>query len=221
MIDILIPTIGRAHKLQAVYDNAHDNTVGPHQVVFIVESDDSRSIAAATDTGALVVYNTGARTYAGAINSGYHATAGDWLFTGNDDFDFKYGWDTLGLAHYEDGKYPVIGVNDNLNPTVLNMTNSTIHLVARWYLDDIGGVIDEGAGSFYHEMYHHNYVETEFIDTAKMRGVFMPCLDAEVHHLHWTAGLSEYDETAALPAKARGAEDAALYSSRNHLWRTT
>jgi glycosyltransferase involved in cell wall biosynthesis len=217
LIDILVPTLNRAHKLNDVFKNISDNTVNPHTVVFITEEDDKASQEAGLAAGGMVVINTRTRSYPGAINSGYHATTSDWLFTANDDFDFKYGWDVAALAHYADGAFPVIGVNDNFNPSVQNRTNSTIHLVARWYLDTLGGVPDQGPKSFYFEGYFHNFVETEFIEVAKTRGKFFPCLDSHVHHLHWSGGLSEVDSTT-IKTQANVNEDAQLFTKRTHLW---
>jgi hypothetical protein len=111
----------------------------------------------------------------------------------------------------------VVGTNDLLNPYVLAGSHSTHSLVARWYLDEHGGVVDMGPGSFLPESYDHNFTDTEFIGTAKMRARFRPCLEAVVEHLHVLTGKSPADATHE--RSVRGfADDSALYDARRDLW---
>ena len=218
MIDIIIPTLGRPHKLQHVVDNVRLNTIREHIVVFAVEEDDLDSQQAGAAAGGVVVINTRSRSYAGAVNTAYHNTSSEWLFCGDDSLDFRYGWDETALSRYGDGRHGVIGINDLNNPYSMAGTNSTIHLVHRKYLDEHGGVIDGGPGSFLYEGYNHYYVDTEFTDTAIMRGTFVPCLDSHVHHLHWASNSSvPFDETSA-KNESKIPEDERTYSSRRHLW---
>lgn len=216
MIDILIPTLGRPDKLAAVAQNIDENTEAEHRVVFIVEAHDTDSIAAIKALGLEPVVNFRSENYAGAINSAYDETDGDLLFAAADDLNFHAGWDSECLA-LRDGWFGVIGTNDWLNPYVQAGSHATHYLVERAYLDEIGGVVDVGPGSFLPECYDHNFTDTEFIGTAKMRARFRPCLTSIVEHMHALAGKAEVDETYQRSVREFEA-DSALYDERRDLW---
>jgi hypothetical protein len=111
----------------------------------------------------------------------------------------------------------VVGTNDLCNPYVSAGMHSTHSLVDRRYLDEVGGVVDAGPGSFLPTCFTHQFTDTEFIGTAKMRAVFAPCLDSVVEHLHWSLGLTPSDATTAKTI-AHLDDDAALYDERKELW---
>lgn len=218
MIDVLVPTYGRAGRLERVRRNIADNTFTQHQVTFIVEADDDRSLLELDRIGARWVVNQRSRNYAGAINTGYEASDCDFMFTGADDLNFHPGWDIKALKAGDDW-FQVVGTNDLLNPYVLAGTHATHYLVDRRYLDDIGGVVDQGPGSFMCELYTHQFTDTEFVGTAKARVRFRPCLEAVVEHLHFTVGKSERDATYEF-AYDHLDDDSALYDERRELWQT-
>lgn len=215
MIDIIIPTFGRPHALAAVAANIQDVTTEPHQITFVVERHDLDSIAAVEALGLAPVINTRVANYAGALNTGWLQSSADWLFTGADDLIFHHGW------HDQIRIYArlctVLGTNDLLNTAVAAGFHSTHSLVHRSYLDEFGGVADEGPCSFYPECYDHNFCDTEFINTAKMRGRFRPCLDAVVEHLHVTTGKVEADDTYLRSIRNYDA-DARMYDMRISVW---
>ena len=216
MIEILIPTYGRADRIADISANVHAATASEHRLWFILENDDTPSWNAAAKAEGRLIPNTRSRSYAGAINTAAAVTFGEHLFSGADDLHFVPGWDTAALALF-DGWTGVVGTNDLLNPYVLQGMHSTHSLVARWYLDHIGGVVDEGPGSFLHEGYGHNYTDTEFIGTAKARARFRPCLDSVVRHLHQSAGFTPHDATHDKAEATYGA-DSELYDARRPLW---
>lgn len=217
-VDILIPTIGRADRLAAVAANIHDATEAEHRVVFIVEEHDGASFDAASATGDTVLTNEHARNYAGAIQTGYEHTGGRYLFCGSDDLRFHRGWDRHALATMHALPHlRVVGTNDLLNPYVQAGTHATHSLTDRRYLDEVGGVIDGGPGTFLHEGYDHQFTDTEFVGTAKARAVFAPCMDSIVEHLHFLAGKSPHDATYER-AYAELTADEATYMARRELW---
>jgi len=217
MIDIIIPTYGRASQLEAVAENIHESTSSDHRVVFVCERDDTDSIAGVEALpAAQLVINERTRNYAGALNTGYTHTSNPWVFTGADDLVWTTDWDLDCLAKVDDW-FAVIGTNDLLNTAVLAGMHSTHSLVARDYLEAVGGVADEGPGSFYPECYDHNFCDTEFIATAKMRARFRPCLDAVVEHLHVTTGKVEADATY-LRSIAHYDADSRMYDMRRDVW---
>lgn len=219
MIDVLIPTYGRADRLAEVVENVHLTTHEGHRVTFIVEADDKDSRAAAEATDARVLVNVRSRNYAGAANTAYKDPAGaTLLFAGSDDLRFHDGWDVEALIRLQSNPWTlVVGTNDLLNPYVAQGSHATHYLVDRRYLDEIGGVVDEGPGSFMHEGYDHQYTDTEFIGTAKARARFLPCHEAVVEHMHFLAGKAAHDATYER-AYADERADCLLYDARRPLW---
>lgn len=213
MIDIIIPTLGRPHRVAEVFANITDNTFADHRVVFVVEAHDSDTIEAVRNLGLQPVVNKRTKNYQGAVNTAYAETDGGWLFCGADDLNFGQWWDRECLA--ENGR--VVGTNDLYNAYVLKGWHSTHSLVDRSYLDEVGGVVDEGPGSFLAECYDHNFCDTEFIATAKMRGEFRPCLSAIVEHLHPAAGKAEFDATYQR-SMAEFDRDGRMFDMRKSLW---
>lgn len=224
MIDVLIPTFGRADRLAAVAANIHDATEVEHRVVFITEDEDKASCAAVAD---LAIASDGAThghinehepNYAGACLTGYQRTTAPYLFCGADDLRFHKGWDHAALATmWALPHLRVVGTNDLCNPYVSAGMHSTHSLVDRRYLDEVGGTVDAGPGSFLPTIYDHQYCDTEFIGTAKVRAVFAPCLDSIVEHMHWTLGKTPEDATSAKTI-AHLDDDTALYDERRDLW---
>lgn len=216
MIDVIIPTLGRPQRLAEIVRNINAATVSDHRVVFVIEEHDTASAEAVEALGLEPVYNEQTENYAGAVNTAYGVSEAEYLFAAADDLVFHDGWDEHCLSHM-DGWIKVVGTNDLLNPYVLNGSHATHYLVDRWYLDEVGGVVDSGPGSFLAECYDHNFTDTEFIGTAKMRARFHPCLEAIVEHLHPLAGKSEFDDT--YQRSVRGFDDdEALYDLRRDLW---
>lgn len=216
MIAVLIPTFGRADRLARVAANITENTETDHRVVFAVEAEDVESIAAAAELDVDVVVNEGRPNYSGAITTAYRATPAEYVFAGADDLRFHPGWDRAALAHM-DGWVQVVGTNDLLNPFVLAGYHATHFLVDRRYLDEVGGVVDQGPGSFLFDGYGHQYTDTEFIATAKMRSRYRPCLESVVEHINAWSPKGTVDATAH-KTQVTAAADSALYDSRRDLW---
>jgi glycosyltransferase involved in cell wall biosynthesis len=211
VIDVIIPTLGRPHRLADLAANIDATTVHEHRVVFVIEGTDVASVEAVLDLDLVPLVNRRTPNYQGAVNTAYAETSGDWLFCGADDLVFHDGWD----ADLSGGR--VLGTNDLYNGHVLAGVHSTHSLVQRSYLDQLGGVVDEGPGSFLFEGYDHNFCDTEFIATAKMRAEFVPRLWSVVEHLHPAAGKADFDDTYAR-SFAEFDADARLFEMRSTLW---
>lgn len=223
MITIIVPTFGRPDRLKAVAANIHAATVADHCILFVTEHDDQASCLAADavsrDMDPVVTWaeNRRAHNYAGAVNTGYFlGAAGDYIFTGADDLRFHDGWDQQVLRVME-GDIRVGGTNDLLNPYVQQQTHATHYLVDNRYIDETGGVPGEPAGTVLFEGYDHNYTDTEFIDVAKSRGVFAPCMSSVVEHVHVVAGKAPWDDTYR-KGHAHMQDDYVIFKSREHLW---
>src|SRR5688572_26907032 len=91
-IDILIPTYKRSHKLRDIEWNIREITATPYNLCFITEEDDLPTIQACNEMGLFPHINFLARSYSGAINSGFLTTKAPFFFIGADDLEFKEGW---------------------------------------------------------------------------------------------------------------------------------
>jgi hypothetical protein len=102
-----------------------------------------------------------------------------------DDVRFHEGW--LDAARKLSDRYDIIGTNDSLtgngNPKVRTGAHADHFFVRRAYVDEEGACLD-GPGVLAPECYAHWYVDLEIVALAKARGVFAPCLDSIVEHLH-------------------------------------
>lgn len=186
LVAILIPTYRRVDRLPEVVANAQHPDA---HVYLLMEPDEATDVEGAIT----LTRDEGFGTYAAAINYGYRHTDAPLIFAAADDLNFHDGWLEAAVAHVKD--YAVIGTNDLGNPDVLEGNHATHYLVARNYLDDVGGVYDEGPGSFLFCGYDHNWTDTEFIETAKHRGVWTPCLESVVEHQHPAWGKAATDST--------------------------
>lgn len=220
-VAILIPSYGRIDRLEAVVANARDATPGA-TVVLLLEPDEHAAVIGHGGIDGAVAISTvdGFGTYAKAINCGYRNTAEPLLFAGADDLRFHHGWLDAALATMKATGAQVVGTNDLGNPEVLAGDHATHYLVKRGYLDAVGGVFDQGPGSFMPDCYDHNWTDREFIATAQHRGVFAPCLDAVVEHCHPAWGKAEMDSTYRKSFREESA-DAALAHERMAAMRAT
>ena len=213
LVAILIPTYHRAHKIPQVTLNALDS-VDHANVYFIVEPHDHETISAVAGTfGANLILNRRKANYAGAINTGVIDTNEPYVFAGADDVNFHQGWFEAAVALMKN-PIEVVGTNDLGNPSVMRGDNATHYLVSRNYATK--GVVD-CEGIMLHEGYDHNWCDTEFIETAKWRRRFAPCLDSKVEHLHVAFGKACMDETY-VRSQTNERLDARLFQERSKLW---
>jgi hypothetical protein len=229
VILVIIPTLGRPGKLRPLAENIRAATRSEPRVLFVTETGDGPSYAAGLDVEeaglATAVVNWRKRNWAGALNSGYIA-AGELgipfthVLPGADDLRFADGWDVPALAALAaDPALRVAGTNDLHNPSVVSGQEATAYLIDRRYIDEAGGVADQPPGIVQCEEYRHNYTDTEFTATARARGVWTPCLASVVEHCHPAWGMAEWDDGYRMSQDpGRFAADAAVFSSRRHLW---
>ena len=212
---VLIPTYNRADTLAGIANNIQmDGRCTP---VFIIEREDEASHQAALELGDIeVMFNQRSRSYAGAINTaiGMNRWRPEplWYFLGADDLLFHDGW----LDQMIDliPQFDVVGTNDLGNPEVMSGIHSTHSLVRKTYAEN--GCLTE-PGFALCEQYEHNWCDTEFIETAKARNVFAPCLASVVEHRHWAWHKAKMDATYEKGMRTE-ASDRALFQERRHLW---
>ncbi len=209
-VDVLIPTLGRPHRVADLVANISE-TAPDANVVFVAEGHDEATLRACWAAGAVVVVNTRAASYAGAINCAARLTAGDAIFCGADDLLFHPGWfDAVKLLE----RHAVVGTDDLHNHEVIAGTHSTHHFVRRdWFAH---AVVDE-PGLVLCERYTHNWCDTELVKSAQARGQWVMCRESVVEHLHPAWGFGGIDATYE---KGYGSEqgDARTFEARRHLW---
>ena len=127
----------------------------------------------------------GPATFAEKVNRGVAFTAEPWLLLVGDDVCFHDGW--LDAARLLSDRYDVIGTNDTTgkvkNPKVASGAHADHFFVRRAYVEEHGACLD-GPGILAPECYRHWFTDMEIIKLAKARGVFTPCLDSVIEHLH-------------------------------------
>lgn len=215
VIDVVIPTYGRADRLGEVAFNVLSTTPNLAALSFVVEADDAESVAAVAaipSPKVRCIINDGDRTYAGAINCAARQVSAPWLFTGADDLRFHPGWDESALRLGAVAHAAVIGTNDLGHPAVLAGHHSTHSLVSMEYVRAVGATVDGIPGKVLHD-YHHNYVDTELVAVAQRRGAYVHCHAAKVEHLHPAWGKADGDDTYTAGVE-RFDEDRAIYEQR-------
>ena len=220
MIDILIPVLGRPQNAKPLVESIHAATTVGHTCIFLATPGDTEQIEACKRTNAVTHLVAGDDfQYARKINAGavfdYRNTPHEFMLLAADDLRFKPGWDVAAIRVWEETGKPVIGTNDLGNATVMKGLHATHSLVHRSYLEQ--GTIDE-VGKLLHEGYHHNFCDTEFIDTAKHRDAFVFAADSHVEHLHpfWRKGP---DDMIYRRGRKTFPRDRQTYLKRRSLWR--
>ena len=214
MIDLLIPVLNRPQNAQPLVDSIRAATTVPYRVVFLATADDKDEVSACRRTGATILLCK-ERGYAHKINAGARMSKAEFLFLGADDLDFHADWDRAATDRYYATGKPVVGTNDLGNATVMAGKHATHSLVHRSYLEH--GTVDDPE-QLLNEGYEHNWVDTEFIETAKSRDAFTFAADSHVEHPHpfWKKGP---DDDVYAWARARYHLDSSTYRQRRKLWR--
>lgn len=222
-VAVLIPVLRRPHRvaplLESLFATAQRSEA--FTPVFLCNPDDTEEIDAVIATGhdpLIVDWPSGTKgDYALKMNLGFKATDHDWVFLGSDDLLFSFGWLSACLRQYARTKACVIGTNDLHNQRVVNANHSTHTLVHRDYGEC--GTIDDPT-VLLHTGYWHNYVDDEFIGTARWRGTYAHASDALVEHLHPDWNNADWDDTYRL-GKAHFTEDGGYFETRRPLWEAT
>lgn len=216
-IAILIPVLRRPHRAAPVLQSITAATPQPHRVLFIGSpGDDAEHDAVRAAGGELLVIDqlTGPGDWARKIQAGYEATSEPLIFLGADDLHFHPGWLEAAQAQLLDG-IGVVGTNDRGNPRVMAGEHATHCVVTRDYVDRLG-TIDQ-PGQVLHEGYWHEYVDDEFVATAKHRIAWAFAFDSVVEHLHPNWDKAPSDQLYAMQ-RARMKAGRRTFQRRRHLW---
>lgn len=219
-VAVLIPVLDRPERVNAVIESieATANIVELRPLFLASPNDDAElaALAAADIWYETVPWLPGRGDYAKKMNRGVEiavAARFEFVFYGADDLLFHPGWVEHALATWQETRACVIGTNDLGNSRVKSGDHATHSLVHLGYLG-CGGV---DAPELLHEGYHHNFVDDEFIQVAKHRGLFAMALNSRVEHMHPDWGKGVMDKTYEKGKENFGA-DKTLYNQRCHLW---
>lgn len=198
MIAIVVPVLRRAHQIEPLLKSIEEGTSDvDHRVVFVCSPEDKEALGECLASDADTITTTweaGRSDFAKKVNLAYELTEEEWIFQAATDLVFHPGWASTALAVARRNRVGVVGTNDMGNPLVKRGHHSTHTLFSREYIEEYGGTHDN-TGKVFSEAYEHQFVDTEFIQTAIMRGQFSPSLRSIVEHLHPHWGKGEMDET--------------------------
>ncbi len=223
-VAILVPLLQRPHRVRPFFDSLADATdLRRVHVEFLTTSGDTAVIAEVDDVIAENRTSVGQSTmkaahigdYAKKINHGYRATVEPVLFLAADDLHFHEGWLEAGLAYFDDPTVGVVGTQDLGSPRVIAGKHATHSFVRRSYADQFGTI--DRCGLVLHEGYPHEFVDDEFVETAKSRGAWVFADDSVVEHLHPSWGKAPLDKMYRdEPRRMRTGR--IVYAKRKHLW---
>ena len=219
MVALLVPVLGRAHQIQPLLESVQGNTLGEFRVVLILSPGDDETIKVARKvkrgTNTLLLIATWApdrADYAKKLKLGFRNTDEEWLFQGATDLVFHRGWDQAALTVASRTHCQVIGTNDLGNPLVKRGIHSTHSLFSRSYIDEYGGTVDD-SGLIFSEAYDHQWSDSEFIETARIRCQYAFAKRALVEHMHPHWGKAPMDDTYEKALRATS-EDQKLFVRR-------
>jgi hypothetical protein len=212
---ILVPLLGRADRFGAMAASAAA-TMPTARVLYCVTPGDTPVLDALNAVGAqrILVPWQPVGDYARKINTGYACSSEALLFLGADDIVFHPGWFEAATAQLTAG-VGVVGTNDLGSPRVMAGLHSTHSLVTRSYVDTYG-TIDE-PGKVLHEGYLHEYVDDEFVETARRRGAYAHAADSWVEHYHANWGKATVDSLYQAQ-RMRMRAGRPIYQARRALW---
>lgn len=210
-IAILLPTYKRPHALAKVAKNIEEATKHSFTLYFGVEKEDKESAKAAKATGHKVIVNKYEPGYSNTIQSIYEVSKEPFMLHANDDFEFTQNWDEVPISMFERPDLMVVGLRQHES----DRHGSAICMWRREYIETQSGVIDMPNRVFY--PYNHNYIDTEFTQTAQKRGVWAKCDPLVIHHHHPGFTGKEKDETYK-KNDATVEIDQATFERRRHLW---
>ena len=184
-VAVIVPAMRVEHVAPLVesFDVAGETNA---DLYFVVDPDRDDLIEAVKGQNLTPIISDRGSTFAQKANCGYQNTDEDWLLLIGEDCRFTEGW--LDKPRELSARYDVIGTNDAAPGSVRNVDVAAGRHADHWftrraYIDEQGACL-EGPGVFCPEAYFHWWVDKEVIELAKARGVFAPCLDSYVLHLH-------------------------------------
>lgn len=214
-IVILIPTLGRPHHIGPLLRSIKRTTPNARPFFICTKFDDAAiEEIKKFDVEYVVIKRNERGDYAKKINVGYRLTDEPLIFTGATDLKFHPEWFENATAKLNDDIH-VVGTNDLGNDSVLKGWHSTHSLVTREYVEKYG-VIDH-PGQVLCELYWHEFVDNEFVETAMARNAFAMAMDSVVEHMHPAFGKDKWDRSYR-QVNRRFIPGQAVFEDRRPLW---
>jgi hypothetical protein len=217
-LSVVVPTLGRPHRISKLTINLLDNTPDADwEVIWVIDTDDFESQKAVAE---LRRAGCGTRLCSGTfphkMNVGVADATKDLILPGGDDMYFRKGWYEKVLKEFQDPAIQVVGTNE-LTAKTKSGDHSNFPVVRRSYIEDPGSSWGQ-KGLLFFEGYHHNFVETEVISLARARGAWKFAHDSIIEHHHPNWGTRERDETDRRGGQNRFYEDERIFNARSLNW---
>lgn len=211
---VLVPMLTRPHRVAPLLESIR--ATSDARVLFICSPGDIAVHEAIDAASAERIEVDGPHPgdYARKINAGYRHTTEKHLMLGADDLLFHPGWYEAAVAQLTDG-IGVVGTNDLGSPRVIAGEHATHSLVTRDYCDRFGTI--DGPGAVLCEVYPHEFVDDEFVETAKHRNAWAFAFDSHVEHLHPNWGKAPSDRMYE-QQRTRMRAGRRMYNDRKRLW---
>ena len=176
---VLIPSLGRPHRLKDVAKNVHESTTLDHVILWQVGGFKSLEVIDELDEPCVVDDSDKEdKRYVTRMNNLItHAKLIKCrsVFFGSDDVVHHEGWLEAALAEMEEQQKAVIVVNDLRNP---NGTQAVVRV------DYFPFLVHDDPTVAFHPGYQHNFADTEMFQTAQKYGQLGRAMDSNVEHLH-------------------------------------
>jgi len=236
-VAILVPMLGRADRIEPLLASIRKNTPTPYDVWFIVSPDDTdvnlwfldhydAEHEVYLDDPSIYVREV---SWPGGVDGDYAKKLNEvmaemlagrlpsqpLIFLAAIDLHFHAGW--LEACLRKMAQYPkigVIGTNDLCNERTKKGHHSTHSLLTLEYAK-LGTV--DAPSRVLHEAYPHEYVDDEFVRTARARKMFVHAGRAHVEHLHPTCGTAPTDALYDAQGE-RMVRGRVVFEGRRHLW---
>lgn len=208
-IAVLVPVLGRPQRVKPLIESLRQST-DEATIYFIANESDREEVDAIRKAEANLFLCEGV-SWAKKINFGFANTVEPWMLLGADDLKFHSGWVDRIRMNLVSKKAGVVGTNDGGNVTTFHGAHSTHPLVSRNYAMQFGTIDGRGICC---EQYHHNYVDNEIVETAKLRGQWVHEKECLIEHLHPIWGKAPHDATY-IKGRERIHEDCALFAARS------
>lgn len=212
---IIVPVLARPHHVERLMADVDAVTPRGYRLLFVADEADRHELRELEHAGAdHLVVSRRRRSYACKINDGIRASDEPLIFMAADDVHFHAAWLPRAVVFLTSTKQ-VIGTNDGgINPRVAAGETSVHTLLTRAYAE-LGSIDDPDV--VLHEGYPHEYVDDEFIGTAKHRNAFIASPTSIVEHLHPYTDPSLIDATYRRGWAGRSIGKK-LIDRRKHLW---
>lgn len=218
---VIVPVLMRPLRVEPFLESLRAATPKPHRVIFVATIGDTPMLRTikriVDDTVQLEVLRPNRiGDYAKKVNRAYTISTEPFMFLAADDLHFHDGWYERAHRQFLDDQVGVVGTQDLANTDRARRGEHATHsLVRRSYIDECG-TIDE-PGKVLHEGYTHEFVDDEFVGTAKFRGAWAFAYDSVVEHLHPSWGKAKKDRLyAGAPARMQAGRK--VFEARKHLW---